>query len=42
MGKRVHAFPKDISHKGNVIVWLEFEHANFVAAIQQVTHYVKY
>ena len=37
-GKRVHAFPKGISPKVNVIVGLEFELAYYDVAVKQVSH----
>ena len=37
--KGVHAFPKGISPKVNIIARLEFELANFEVAVQRVNHY---
>ena len=37
--KRGHIFPKSISLKVNVIVWLELECAFYRSAVQYVTHY---
>ena len=36
--KGVHTFPKDISLKGNVIVELEFELANYDVLVQHFSH----
>ena len=37
--KRIHIFPKGISAKVNVIVWLEFEFTYYYAAVQYISHY---
>ena len=37
--KRVHAFPKSISLKLNVIAWLKFEVIYYDVAVQHVSHY---
>ena len=38
VNKRVHAFPKSIALKVNVITWLEFELADFNVAVKLVSH----
>ena len=38
-GKGIHAFPKGISSKVNVIAQLEFKHAYYDDAVQRVNHY---
>ena len=39
MDKGVHAFPKGINPKVNVIAQLEFELAYYDVAVQYVSHY---
>ena len=39
MNERVHAFPKGISPKVNVIAWLEFELTHYKTVVQYVDHY---
>ena len=37
--KGVHAIPKGISPRVNVMIWLDFELAYFKATVQHFSHY---